>query len=124
MSGIQVSGLLSNSAFDWKSVVDQLIQADSAPVTKLTAENVPAHFGITGSKTAIACKSFDTQANLGRIVQGKYSICLNCQYRISQKNVGGEVLRKCPKCGGEMQEVIAVTAPLATDSVKPKVKVL
>jgi flagellar hook-associated protein 2 len=38
MAGIQISGLLSNSAFDWKSVVDQLIQADSAPVTALTAQ--------------------------------------------------------------------------------------
>ena len=38
MAGIQISGLLSNSAFDWKSVVDQLIQADSAPITALTAE--------------------------------------------------------------------------------------
>ena len=35
MSGIQISGLVPNSAFDWKSVVDQLITADSAPVTKL-----------------------------------------------------------------------------------------
>src|SRR3954470_5367236 len=35
MSGIQVSGLLSNSAFDWKSVVDQLIAVDQIPITKL-----------------------------------------------------------------------------------------
>lgn len=35
MAGIQISGLLSNQAFDWKSVVDQLIAADSIPVTKL-----------------------------------------------------------------------------------------
>ncbi|HND61719.1 MAG TPA: flagellar filament capping protein FliD [Opitutaceae bacterium] len=38
MSGIQVSGLLSNSAFDWKSVVDQLIAVDSAPITRLNAQ--------------------------------------------------------------------------------------
>jgi flagellar hook-associated protein 2 len=38
MSGIQVSGLLANSAFDWKSIVDQLIAADSIPVTTLTKE--------------------------------------------------------------------------------------
>lgn len=36
--GIQVSGLLSNSAFDWKSVVDQLMTIEGAPVTKLTEE--------------------------------------------------------------------------------------
>ena len=35
MSGIQISGLLSNSAFDWKAVVDQLIAIDTAPITKL-----------------------------------------------------------------------------------------
>lgn len=36
--GIQVSGLLANSAFDWKSVVDQLMKIEGAPVTKLTEE--------------------------------------------------------------------------------------
>jgi flagellar hook-associated protein 2 len=36
--GIQVSGLLSNQAFDWKSIVDQLIAADGIPINKLTAE--------------------------------------------------------------------------------------
>ena len=38
MSGIQVSGLLSNQAFDWKSVVDQLVAADGFPMKKLNAE--------------------------------------------------------------------------------------
>jgi flagellar hook-associated protein 2 len=38
MSGIQVSGLLANSAFDWKSIVDQLIAAEGAPITKLNTE--------------------------------------------------------------------------------------
>jgi len=38
MAGIQVSGLVSSSSFDWKSIVDQLIAAESIPVTKLTAE--------------------------------------------------------------------------------------
>ena len=38
MSGIQVSGLLSNQAFDWKSVVDQLIAADSIPLTNLQTQ--------------------------------------------------------------------------------------
>ncbi|HVU31939.1 MAG TPA: flagellar filament capping protein FliD [Opitutaceae bacterium] len=36
--GIQISGLLANSAFDWKSVVDQLIAADSIPITNLQNE--------------------------------------------------------------------------------------
>lgn len=38
MSGIQISGLLSNQAFDWKSIVDQIVQADGAPITKLNKE--------------------------------------------------------------------------------------
>jgi flagellar hook-associated protein 2 len=37
MAGIQISGLISGS-FDWKSVVDQLIQIDSAPITRLQTE--------------------------------------------------------------------------------------
>lgn len=39
--GIQISGLLSGSAFDWKSVVDQLIAADGIPITNL--QNQQAH---------------------------------------------------------------------------------
>lgn len=38
MAGIQISGLVSNSAFDWKSVVDQLIAVDSVPIQNLQAE--------------------------------------------------------------------------------------
>ncbi len=38
MAGIQVSGLVANSAFDWKSVVDQLIKADSIPIDNIKAE--------------------------------------------------------------------------------------
>lgn len=37
MAGISVSGLISNS-FDWKSIVDQLIAIDTAPVTRLQNE--------------------------------------------------------------------------------------
>lgn len=37
MAGISVSGLISNS-FDWKSVVDQLIQIDSAPIARMQSE--------------------------------------------------------------------------------------
>lgn len=38
MAGIQISGLLSNSAFDWKTVVTELIAADSVPITNLQTE--------------------------------------------------------------------------------------
>jgi len=93
-------------------------------LTKLTAENVPAHYGITGSKNTIACKTFDTQANTGRIVQGKYFICFNCQYHIPEKNAGGVMPKRCPRCGALMHEVVAVTAPLAGNNIKPQIRVL
>lgn len=35
MAGIQISGLLSNSAFDWKAVVDQLVAIETIPITNL-----------------------------------------------------------------------------------------
>ena len=38
MPGIQISGLLANSSFDWKSIVDQLIEVQGAPITKLNQE--------------------------------------------------------------------------------------
>lgn len=38
MAGIQVSGLVSSSSFDWKAIVDQLIEAESIPVKTLTAQ--------------------------------------------------------------------------------------
>lgn len=56
MSGIQVSGLLANSAFDWKSIVDQLIAAEGAPITKLNTEktaNTDKATAITAVNTAL-----------------------------------------------------------------------
>ncbi|MEO6875355.1 MAG: flagellar filament capping protein FliD [Opitutaceae bacterium] len=56
MSGIQISGLLTNSAFDWKSVVDQLITADSAPITRLTAQkstNTDKVTALSGLRTSL-----------------------------------------------------------------------
>ena len=38
MAGIQISGLLANSAFDWKSVVDQLVAVSGVPIKKLNTE--------------------------------------------------------------------------------------
>ena len=109
---------------DISQTVWDALQAFPDGLTKLTAENVPAHFGITGSKTPVACSSFDVQANLGRIVQGKFYICPNCNYRVSAAAAAGNVPSACPKCGGMLREVIAVTSPLQAGTVKPKVKVL
>ena len=109
---------------DIRGTAWQALQDFPDALTKLTAENVPSHFGITGSLKPIACSSFDAQANVGRIVQGKYYICFDCNYRISDKKTGGVVPTKCPKCGGVLHEVVAVTAPLQGGALKPKMKVL
>ncbi|MBF0217215.1 MAG: hypothetical protein HQL30_09520 [Candidatus Omnitrophica bacterium] len=93
-------------------------------LTRLTAENVPAHFGITGSKTPIACNSFDASANIGRIVQGKFLICPNCNYRVPETSGGTKNPTKCPKCGGTLTTVVAVTQPGQRGALKPSVKVL
>jgi flagellar hook-associated protein 2 len=56
MSGIQISGLLANSSFDWKAVVDQLIAADSVPLTKLNNEkqaNTDKITALTDLKTSL-----------------------------------------------------------------------
>ncbi|MDB6093963.1 MAG: flagellar hook protein [Verrucomicrobia bacterium] len=69
MSGIQISGLLSNSAFDWKSVVDQLIAADSIPITTLTAQktaNTDKVTALASLKTSLA----DLQESLQTIRAG------------------------------------------------------
>lgn len=113
---IEVYTNLDGSVFD-------ALQAFPDGLTKLTAENVPTHFGITGSKKPIACSSFDVTANVARIVQGKFYICAECQYRIAEKN-GAALPSNCPKCGGMMREVIAVTAPADTGAVRPKIRVL
>ncbi len=56
MAGIQISNLLSNSAFDWKAVVDQLIAADSVPITNLQKEqtkNTDQITALAGLKAAM-----------------------------------------------------------------------
>ena len=65
MSGIQISGLLSNQAFDWKSIVDQLIAADSGPITALTAEkttNTDKSTALDTLKTALTDLQDSVQA--------------------------------------------------------------
>lgn len=55
MAGISLSGLISGS-FDWKSVVDQLIQIDSQPIARLQSEesaNVDRLSALAALKTGI-----------------------------------------------------------------------
>jgi flagellar hook-associated protein 2 len=56
MAGIQISGLLSNQAFDWKSVVDQLVAADGIPIKSLQQQqttNTDKMSALTDIKTAL-----------------------------------------------------------------------
>ncbi len=56
MAGIQISGLLSNSAFDWKSVVDQLVAAEGQPIKDLQAKkdaNTSKITALTDLKTSL-----------------------------------------------------------------------
>jgi flagellar hook-associated protein 2 len=56
MAGIQISGLLSNQAFDWKSVVDQLMAANAKPIDQLNAKktaNTDKLTALTDLKTAM-----------------------------------------------------------------------
>ncbi len=65
MPGIQVSGLLANSAFDWKAIVDQLIEAESTPVKKLEAEstkNTEKTTALATIKTALTSLQDSVQA--------------------------------------------------------------
>ena len=50
MAGIQVSGLLAKSSFDWKAIVDQLIAAESKPIERLETTKTAN----TGQTTALA----------------------------------------------------------------------
>ncbi|MBF0252857.1 MAG: NifB/NifX family molybdenum-iron cluster-binding protein [Candidatus Omnitrophica bacterium] len=106
-----------------KGTVWQTLNAYPNSLTKIEKQTVPSHFGITGSKTPIACNSFDITANLGDIVQGKYYICGACQFRISAASTGGTVPVNCPNCGGLLQEVITVNPINQKGGVKPKVRV-
>lgn len=93
-------------------------------LTKIGKENVPAHFGVTGSKTPIACSLFDAQANMAQVVQGKFYVCFDCGFRASETTLGGHIPTACPKCGRFVHEVVAVTAPSQASGVKPAVKVI
>jgi len=66
MSGIQISGLLANSAFDWKSVVDQLITADGAPIKRLNGQKTQNSDQVT-ALAALSTSLTDLQDSLQSI---------------------------------------------------------
>ena len=69
MSGIQISGLLSNSSFDWKSVVDQLIQADGIPLRTLN-KNKTDNTAKVDALAAIQTSLTDLQDSLQNLRAG------------------------------------------------------
>jgi flagellar hook-associated protein 2 len=75
MAGIQVSGLLSNQAFDWKSVVDQLIAVDSIPIQTLQkqkSDNADKVAALAEVNTALEALQDSVQSiRSGNIFQGR-----------------------------------------------------
>jgi len=69
MAGIQISGLVANSAFDWKSVVDQLVAADSAPVTTLQNQQTTNTNKIT-ALDSLKSSMLDLQTSLQNLRSG------------------------------------------------------
>ncbi|MFC1736368.1 NifB/NifX family molybdenum-iron cluster-binding protein [Candidatus Hydrogenedentota bacterium] len=107
---------------DTKGTVWETLQVFPDSLTRMHEQNVPAHFGITGSKKPIACSSFEAGANIEHIVQGRFLMCLDCGYRLG---VGGDVTtlpNSCPRCGKKLHDVITVASPPA-GSIKPKIRV-
>jgi flagellar hook-associated protein 2 len=65
MAGIQVSGLVSSSSFDWKEIVDKLIEVETIPVTRLEAEktkNTEKSTALASIKTALTDLQDSVQA--------------------------------------------------------------
>jgi len=65
MAGIQVSGLVSSSSFDWKEIVDKLIEVETIPVTRLEAEkakNTEKSAALATIKTALTDLQDSVQA--------------------------------------------------------------
>lgn len=106
-----------------KGTVWQTFQGFPEALVKVTDQTVPAHFGITQSKTPVPCNSFNAQANINDIVQGKFYMCYKCGYKISEIKTLGVIPVSCPVCGDAMHEVITVTAPMQTGKIKPKIRV-
>jgi flagellar hook-associated protein 2 len=69
MAGIQISGLVANSAFDWKSVVDQLIAADSTPVTTLQNQQT-TNSGKVTALASLQTSLLDLQSSLQNLRAG------------------------------------------------------
>lgn len=106
-----------------KGTVLQTLQAYPDGLVKLNEQNVPSHFGITGSKKQIQCASFDAQANVTEVVQGKFYMCFDCGYKISTSKAPKNNSTLCPRCGKNLHEIVTVAVPTVSGKVKPKVRV-
>ncbi|MBF0197852.1 MAG: NifB/NifX family molybdenum-iron cluster-binding protein [Planctomycetes bacterium] len=108
-----------------KNTVWETLLAYPDGLTGLKGENVPAHFGITGSKAQVPCTSFEARANIKNIVQGSYLICEKCQYREALDSTSQSPPNsRCPLCNAKVFKVISVAAPPQVNGVDPKIKVL
>lgn len=92
-------------------------------LTRIDGQNVPSHFGITGSKKPVACTSFDAMANMKSVFQGRFFVCFDCGYRLQGGSLPANGIVPCPRCGKIIHEVICVAAPKSPGAVKPKIEV-
>lgn len=108
---------------DIKPTVWETLKAYPDSLVMINAQNVPAHFGITGSKKNVNCSSFNVNANAAQIVQGEFYVCSKCGYNVPERKMPSSFHGACPICANKMQQVIAVAAPSGTGNLKPKIKV-
>ena len=93
-------------------------------LTKITEQNVPSHFGITGDKKNSAKNQLNNGISASDFVQGKVFVCFNCGYHLKSAELmaANNSKKVCPRCGGTFKEVIAVSTP-KSQGLNPKIKV-
>lgn len=110
MSGIQISGLLSNSAFDWKSVVDQLIEVSRTPITRLEAQKTANTDKIT-ALASLGTSLTDLQDSLQAIRSGNLFSARNVS-----SDVSGTTWKSNSASGATLGSYKIAVAQLATAS--------
>ncbi|MBF0430017.1 MAG: NifB/NifX family molybdenum-iron cluster-binding protein [Fibrobacteria bacterium] len=108
---------------DIKGTVLQTIQSFPEAMVKVDKMTVPQHYGITGSKKLISCSSFDAQANVAEIVQGTFSICYNCGYKIASSKIPPGSGMTCPHCSNSLHQVVSVAVPVNVQTITSGMKV-
>lgn len=111
MAGISVSGLISNS-FDWKSVVDQLIAIDTAPVTRLQNEESKNNDRLT-SLSSLKSDFTDLQTALDALkADGLFN------GRAATSSTSGSTWKPAASAGAATGSYLVAVSQLATAAVR------